>query len=151
MNARIGSSIIRKNFAVWLKVSPKVSLFTETARFVNQAWADILGYEGPDDILLTSLEAHFAPHERDRLIEYNRARMRGELPPTQYEYQAVRKDGRLTGSVARRCCLEGEPIIRRRLVSNASASNRYRQRKPHFLTCCGIDPGHRSIHFKPLL
>lgn len=82
--------------------------------FVNQAWADILGYEGPDDILhLTSLEAHFAPHERDRLIEYNRARMRGELPPTQYEYQAVRKDGRLIWLDCKTTPIvwEGEPAI----------------------------------------
>ncbi len=64
--------------------------------FVNQALADILGYESSDDILhLTTLVPIFAPHERDRLIHYNRARLRGEQSPAQYEYQAIRKDGSL--------------------------------------------------------
>ena len=46
--------------------------------FVNQAYASLLGYASPDELLaLGSVEQHLAPYERDRRRRYMEARMRG--------------------------------------------------------------------------
>jgi PAS domain S-box-containing protein len=67
-----------------------------TPLFVNQAYAIMHGYDTPDDILrLETIESLAAPHERARWRQYKEARLRGEDAPTNYEYQAVRKDGSL--------------------------------------------------------
>ena len=63
--------------------------------FVNQAFADILGYDSTDELLasIESIQEHHAPHERARIQGYKEARLRGEDVPSQYEYEALRKDG----------------------------------------------------------
>lgn len=62
--------------------------------FVNQAYADILGYGSPDEILaMESFEHHIALHERPRLMSNLAARLGGESVPVHYEYDALRKDG----------------------------------------------------------
>ncbi len=62
--------------------------------FVNQAYSEMLGYNSPAEILaMESIEKHFAVHERARLRGYKEARFRGEDAPSQYEYEALRKDG----------------------------------------------------------
>lgn len=64
--------------------------------FVNQAYADILGYDSPDEILaMTCFAHHIAPHERRRLKDYLTRRLVGKPVPIHYEYDAVRKDGAL--------------------------------------------------------
>jgi len=65
-----------------------------TPLFVNRAYAAILGYDSPDELMaLGSVEEHLAPYERERRRRYMEARMRGEPAPTQYEFDAVRKHG----------------------------------------------------------
>jgi PAS domain S-box-containing protein len=62
--------------------------------FVNQAYAEMHGYESTDAILaLDSIGSRIAPHERARLRGYREARLRGEAAPVQYEYEALRKNG----------------------------------------------------------
>ncbi|MGI9335665.1 MAG: hybrid sensor histidine kinase/response regulator [Gammaproteobacteria bacterium] len=62
--------------------------------FANQAFADILGFASPREILaLDSLEPTFSPHERARLRAYQNARSRGDHAPAHYEFDALRKDG----------------------------------------------------------
>jgi PAS domain S-box-containing protein len=64
------------------------------ALFVNQAYADIFGYETPEAIYrLDTLLSLIAPHERTRLCGYEDDRLAGKEAPTHYEYQGVRKDG----------------------------------------------------------
>lgn len=64
--------------------------------FANQAYADILGYTSPEDVLAHwSYEGTFPEGERERLLGYHRARMRGEPAPNYYETQAHRLDGTL--------------------------------------------------------
>lgn len=66
------------------------------ALFVNQAYADIFGYETPDAIYeLDSLAGLIADHEQERLLGYQKAQLAGEPVPTYYEYQGVRQDGSL--------------------------------------------------------
>ena len=62
--------------------------------FANQAYATILGYESPDDILkMGSLLAIFPPAERVRLTGYVQARQEGRSVSRQQEPQVLRKDG----------------------------------------------------------
>ena len=62
--------------------------------FVNQTYADIFGFESPDEILAvdTAFEL-IAPYEADRIKRYAAARLRGDDAPTSYEYEGVKKDG----------------------------------------------------------
>lgn len=62
--------------------------------FANQAYADILGYDSPEDLLVAgSVNNHVAPHEIERLYGYEKARLSGQSSVDQYEFDAVRKDG----------------------------------------------------------
>ncbi len=64
--------------------------------FANQAAANILGYDNRQDLLAVSGSSKtIAPHERDRLVGYSKARLRGKEAPIYYEYQGLRKDGSL--------------------------------------------------------
>ncbi len=63
-------------------------------RFANEAYARLLGYASPEEILaLGDMERIYAPHERERLRGYQEARMRGLPAPAEYDFHAVRKDG----------------------------------------------------------
>lgn len=65
-----------------------------TILFANQAYADIFGYETPDDLYhLNSLASLIAPHERERVLGFRDARLAGESAPQHYEYQGVRQNG----------------------------------------------------------
>src|SRR5438046_1459859 len=62
--------------------------------FVNQAFATMLGYDTPADILrMATVLPLVAPEEQARLTAYCAARWRGEDVPAHYEYQALRRDG----------------------------------------------------------
>ena len=62
--------------------------------FANQAVAEILGYDHPDEVLaLGSAEEFVAPYERPRLRGYRDARMRGEEAPPRHVAEYLRKDG----------------------------------------------------------
>jgi diguanylate cyclase (GGDEF)-like protein/PAS domain S-box-containing protein len=65
-----------------------------TSLFANQALADILGYQSPDEILaLGRAEPLVAPEDRERLWGYVLARRSGEYAPEIYEARAIKKDG----------------------------------------------------------
>jgi two-component system cell cycle sensor histidine kinase PleC len=62
--------------------------------FANQAYAAILGYESPEEILkMGSLLPIFPPTERARLAGYVQARQEGRSVPGHQEHHALRKDG----------------------------------------------------------
>ena len=87
--------------------------------FANQAFADILGYTSPADILaLDSIEGHVAPHERERLQRYAEARFAKHPTPTTYEYDAVRRDGSIVTlqNVARLVTWHGEPAVQNTVI-----------------------------------
>ncbi len=87
--------------------------------FVNQSFADMLGYESPDEIVtIESMDACVAPHERERLSRYTNARMKGEPAPSQYEYEALRKDGStvILQNLVRTIHWQGEPAIQSTVI-----------------------------------
>ena len=62
--------------------------------FVNQRYAEILGYDSPEEIFqLGSLERVIAPEDRTRAYSCMRSRHEGQTVPVHQEYQALRKDG----------------------------------------------------------
>jgi PAS domain S-box-containing protein len=62
--------------------------------FVNQAHADIFGYNSPDEIVAKGLLPNLAaPYEWDRLMGIREARWRGEETPSIYEFDGFHKDG----------------------------------------------------------
>ncbi len=83
--------------------------------FVNQACADMFGYDSPEEILtLKSTQELLAPHERARTETYGKNRIRGRSAPTRYEVQGLRKDGSIFW-IEQRCDVidwDGKPAIK---------------------------------------
>ncbi len=82
--------------------------------FVNPAYVRILGYESPDEILIIdSVVSLIAPYEQERLLDYHAARVKGESAPTQYEYDAVCKDGSIVTlqQLATTISWDGKPSV----------------------------------------
>ncbi len=113
-----------------------------TPLFVNQAYADILGYDSPEEILaLGSDRELFAPYERERLWSYHQARLRGDPAPTHYEFDAVRKDGSIVSlqNAARIVSWAGESAVQSVVVDisdrkRAEAALQYRAQLEELVT-----------------
>ena len=68
----------------------------ENILFANQSYAELFGYERPEDLPnLNEASVLIAPHDRERVMAYGRARMAGQEAPSRYEYQGQRRDGTL--------------------------------------------------------
>lgn len=93
--------------------------------FVNHAFADILGYDSEDDLLasIKTLSEHIAPHDRERMRGYGEARAKGEDAPLRYEYDAVRKDGKIITlqNAVRVVNWQGEPAIQSTVIDVTEA------------------------------
>jgi PAS domain S-box-containing protein len=64
--------------------------------FVNHAYAAMFGYVNTDD--MQKIDSHlklFAPEDRDRVISYGEARLRGDPVPQTYELDGFDKNGNL--------------------------------------------------------
>jgi two-component system sensor histidine kinase/response regulator len=60
--------------------------------YVNRKFLDIFGYENEED-LSTEIYGHIHPDDRDRVLDLNQRRQRGEVVPERYEFKGLRKDG----------------------------------------------------------
>ncbi|MBI3651576.1 MAG: response regulator [Acidobacteria bacterium] len=63
--------------------------------FVNQSYLRMHGYAEPQELLGSSVCRFLAAADAERIREYGRRRRRGEDVPASYEFQAVRKDGKI--------------------------------------------------------
>ncbi|SLN11858.1 Blue-light-activated protein [Oceanibacterium hippocampi] len=72
-----------------------ITVTTETERlFANQAFADMLGYDNPDDVLANlGPSDHFLPEERDKFIARRVERINSGGVEKPFEIRIVRKDG----------------------------------------------------------
>ena len=61
--------------------------------FANGAAATIFGYGSPAEMIDTPMSERVAPREMERINGYYDARLRGEEPPGEYEYEGVKQDG----------------------------------------------------------
>lgn len=104
--------------------------------FVNQAYADILGYAGPEDILAhSSALDHVAEEDRERLKDYADARFMGKEAPDSYEFQAIRKDGSLVWleNRVRTITWEGKPA-NQRIVTDITERKQSEEMKNEFIS-----------------
>jgi len=98
----------------------------ERPLFVNRSYADIFGYDSPEEVLRQETTFHHvAPRDRERLRAYASARLRGEQPPAVYEFQGVKKDGSLIWLENRGRVVdwEGAPAIQRTVVDVTEKRN----------------------------
>ena len=59
--------------------------------FANKTYANIFGYDDPEDIVaMPALDSLYAPASLARIKQYRVARLRGEDAPTEYEFQGVK-------------------------------------------------------------
>ena len=87
--------------------------------FANQAFADIFGYEDPDDV--SRVSAHgglLAPSERKRARGYYERRIAGKDAPRAYDFQGLRKDGSVIwlDGRATRINWEGRPAVQSTVI-----------------------------------
>ena len=112
------------------------------ALFANQAFADILGYDSPEQILsLDSTRQIFAPYEQGRLWEYHQARLSEGAAPTHYEFDAIRKDDSVVSlqNVVRLVSWGGEPAVQSVVIDisdrkRAEAALQYRAQLEELIT-----------------
>ena len=69
---------------------------TQNGHFVhvNRAYVDLLGYS-EEELKASPVVSFYAPHERQRLIDYRLRRLEKNVAPEVYEVDALHKDGRL--------------------------------------------------------
>ncbi|MCP9495213.1 MAG: PAS domain S-box protein [Pyrinomonadaceae bacterium MAG19_C2-C3] len=63
--------------------------------YVNEAYTRMLGYDSPEELIGTHVSGILSPDDAERMTGYGEARLRGESPPTIYEFRGKRKDGSL--------------------------------------------------------
>lgn len=84
------------------------------ALFVNKAFVKMLGYDSYHDILaLESLSQLVAPHDRERVINYDRSRFKGEYAPEVYEFDAQHRDGSIRSMELKSSVIDwqGQPTL----------------------------------------
>jgi len=62
--------------------------------FVNQKFAEMFGYDKPEEIVEKSLYMVVHPDDLKRVEELTLRRQSGKLVPSRYEYKGIRKDGK---------------------------------------------------------
>lgn len=62
--------------------------------YANQGFADIFGYDSPDEIIgRASVGDLIVPEDREKVAENIRRRTAGEVPEMRYTFTGLRKDG----------------------------------------------------------
>ncbi len=79
--------------------------------YVNRKFLEIFGYRSPEEVVGKTLYLTVHPHDREKVVSYNRKRQRGEAVPDRYEFEGVRKDGTAIyiEASAARITYQGEP------------------------------------------
>lgn len=114
--------------------------------FANQAFATMLGYRSVKELMgLNSIAETFAAYETDRLTVFKDAHKRGGRAPSQYEYNAIRKDGSSVTllNIARVVKWEGKNAIQNAVIDitdRKQAEQRVldeKERAENYLTIAG--------------
>lgn len=61
--------------------------------YVNKSYAEMFGYEDPTELIGKHVSVVISPEDVERMLEWGRRRVRGELPASVYEFTGRRKDG----------------------------------------------------------
>jgi len=65
----------------------------ETITYVNKAYIQMFGYDDPKELIGQHLSVIISAVDVERVMEFGKSRLRGEQPPTKYEFKGKRKDG----------------------------------------------------------
>ncbi len=57
--------------------------------YVNQSYLLILGYDQPQELLGKHISLLTSDEDKERMTEFGRRRVRGELPPSVYEFKGL--------------------------------------------------------------
>ena len=80
--------------------------------YVNQRFLDIFGYERLEEVIGKSISMMIHPDDRQRVMEFNLRRQRGEPVPSRYEFKGIRENGApiYVEVSATRTSYRGEPV-----------------------------------------
>jgi PAS domain S-box-containing protein len=80
--------------------------------YVNKQFAKMFGYEGIEEVLDQAPYTWIHPDDRERVMEYNKKRQRGEKVPERYETKGIKKNGETVylEISATKILLHSEPI-----------------------------------------
>lgn len=63
--------------------------------YVNRAYTVLFGYDEPEELVGRHVSVVLSSEDGERMLEFGRRRVRGELTPYVYEFKGRRKDGTL--------------------------------------------------------
>ncbi|MEJ5375893.1 MAG: PAS domain S-box protein [bacterium] len=80
--------------------------------YVNQRFLDIFGYERPEEVVGKPISMVVHPEDRQRVMEMNLRRQKGEPVPSRYEVKGIRENGApiYVEVSATRTSYRGEPV-----------------------------------------
>ncbi len=67
----------------------------ERINYVNRSYLDLFGYDKAEELIGQNVSVVVSDEDVERVLEYGKSRLRGELPPETYEFKGKRKDGSL--------------------------------------------------------
>jgi len=65
----------------------------EKIHYVNKSCLRLFGYDDAEELIGRHISTVVSPEDAERLLEFGRGRLRGEQPPSEYEFKGRRKDG----------------------------------------------------------
>ncbi len=118
--------------------------------FINDAWARIYGLTIEEALQLSSAIEVVHPEDRERLVQYGRARLAGQFAPEHYEFRGIHKNGSIVWleNIVRPIVWYGQPAIQaviiditqRKLAQQALVESEERFRR-------GFEHGPIGIYF----
>lgn len=67
----------------------------ERINYINRSYLDLFGYDDPKELIGEHVSVVVSDEDSERVLEFGRGRLRGEQPPSTYEFRGKRKDGTL--------------------------------------------------------
>lgn len=61
--------------------------------YVNKSYVRLFGYKAPEELIGQHISLIISPADTERVLEFGSRRLRGESPPSKYEFKGRRKDG----------------------------------------------------------
>jgi PAS domain S-box-containing protein len=60
--------------------------------YVNKSYVRLFGYDAPEELINQPVALVISPGDAERVLNFGKRRLRGETPPSKYEFKGKRKD-----------------------------------------------------------
>lgn len=60
--------------------------------YVNKSYVRLFGYDAPEELINQPVALVISPEDTERVLSFGSRRLRGEMPPSKYEFKGKRKD-----------------------------------------------------------